>query len=353
MRRVRLREQAGRPLLREVRCRSDRQRARGAGQCITRGHRDTATRIPAGRYPVAGSGRPRSGYRGRRRTRLSDANGCIRHRLWRTAVGARAEAHRPVGRPRVAAVVAALDRGLVPEHRAGAARERPSAATAPAPVASRGVCARPAGDGGGDDAANADRRSARRRPPKLHRPRRSAKRAAGRRCARLADRDRASATARRNASEQQRVAARTQGARQAEREAKVKAAISSASRCRAPEERAGSRGTLRRADEQRARPAPLPRQRHWPLPWLRRRAPANSQEICAGRNVISQAICESRECASAGTAVRRSAGRSRAARNVVASSRANNRRRQTRYDGAAISADAARGSMTACDGGRR
>jgi len=53
----------------------------------------------------------------------------------------------------------------------------------------------------------------------------------------------------------------------------------------------------RRAEEQRARPAPAaPVVAATPVAPPR---PRTVKEICAGRNLISQAICESRECGNA------------------------------------------------------
>ena len=93
-------------------------------------------------------------------------------------------------------------------------------------------------------------------------------------------------------------AAREKAARaKAEREEKVKAAIEQreqlAARVRAEQETA-----RKRAEEQRARPAQAAAVT--PTPYV---APAPIRQavkdICAGRNVISRAICESRECGAA------------------------------------------------------
>jgi hypothetical protein len=99
-------------------------------------------------------------------------------------------------------------------------------------------------------------------------------------------------------AENQRLAAVRRARDKAEREAKVKAAIEqreqAVARLRNDQDNA-----RRRADEQ-ARAATLPRANPSSMSAGAALTPIRSvKEICAGRNPISQAICESRECGNA------------------------------------------------------
>src|SRR5207253_149880 len=98
-------------------------------------------------------------------------------------------------------------------------------------------------------------------------------------------------------AESQRLAAARKSREKAEREARVKAAIEQREQALA---RLSDQEGARRRAEELARTATAPRPN--PAPTLAAAPPTtirSVKEICAGRNPISQAVCESRECGNA------------------------------------------------------
>jgi S-DNA-T family DNA segregation ATPase FtsK/SpoIIIE len=98
-------------------------------------------------------------------------------------------------------------------------------------------------------------------------------------------------------AESQRLAAARKARDKAEREAKVKAAIEQREQAVA---RLRDQESARRRAEEQARVAVVPRANPTPTAAAAPLTPVRSvKEICAGRNPISQAVCESRECGNA------------------------------------------------------